>query len=113
MKTVTKILICILALCLLLPFVASCDKKNQSGSHHKPPPQTGDSQQTDPSGSGDGDTVTTPEDPNAGIEMPDVVDMGGYVYKAYVRTHAGDTLDEQLAHGNNRYQCSITARKKN
>ena len=100
MKGITKILVCLLALCMLLPFVASCG--NKGGGHHQKPP-AGNNQQTTPSGGGSSDDK--PVDPDAGIEMPEIVDMDGYTYKAYVRAHAGDTLDEQLAHGNNRYAC--------
>ena len=100
MKTATKILICLLTLCLLLPFVASCNNKKGSGSHQKPPPSS--NQQSTSSGDNNREETV---DPDAGIEMPDIIDMDGYTYKAYVRTFAGETLDEQLQHGNNRYQC--------
>ena len=72
---------------------------DQSGGHRKPPSQN-NGQQTTPSSGGNG-----PENPDAHIEMPELVDMNGYVYKAYVRAHAGDTLDEQIEHGNNFYKC--------
>lgn len=106
MKSITKILICFLALCLLLPCIASCKKKGGSG-HHQKPPAGDDSQQTTPVGGGS-DHVGDPEvttDPDADIVMPELVDMGGYTYRAYVRDHAGDTLEEQLQHGNNFYKC--------
>ena len=105
MKSITKILICFLALCLLLPCIASCKKKGGSG-HHQKPPAGDDSQQTTPVGGGS-DHVGDPEvttDPDADIVMPELVDMGGYTYRAYVRDHAGDTLEEQLQHGNNFYK---------
>ena len=109
MKTATKVLVLLLALCLMLPFVASCNKKNQGGNHKKPPAE--DAQQTTPVGANNNGSNNNPggvegtTDPDADIIMPDVVDMEGYTYRAYVRTYAGDTLDEQMAHGNNRYQC--------
>ena len=116
MKSITKILICLLALCLLCPLVASCNKKKNNGSYQKPPesatqPNTpsggGNSGNGGSSGNGGNGGGGNEEivDPDAGIIMPEVVDMEGYTYKAYVRTHAGDTLDEQLQHGNNRYAC--------
>ena len=110
MKTLTRVLICLLALCLMLSFMASCNKKNQGGNHKKPPADA--TQETTPAGGGnsgggnggdDDSEVTT--DPDADIIMPDLVDLDGYTYRAYVRTYAGDTLDQQMAHGNNRYQC--------
>ena len=99
-----RVLICLLTLCMLLPFMASCGKKNQT--EHKKPPAS-DNTQTTPVGGGSngGGNSGIQNNPDAGIEMPEIVDMEGYTYKAYVRTYAGDTLDEQLQHGNNRYQC--------
>lgn len=94
MKTLTKMLLCLLALCLLVPAVASCGKK--------------DSDKNSP------DKQTTPivdnggaDDPDAGIDMPEIIDMGGYTYKAYVRMFSGDTLEDQWTggNGNNLYKC--------
>ena len=68
----------------------------QDDSHKKPPVS-----QTTPGGS----LQETTPDPDANIEMPPKVDMDGYVYKAYVRKFAGDSLDDQMANGNNRYYC--------
>ena len=110
MKTLTRVLICLLALCLMLPFMASCNKKNQGANHKKPPADA--TQETTPAGGGNdgggndggGDSEVT-TDPDADIIMPDLVDLDGYTYRAYVRTYAGDALDQQMAHGNNRYQC--------
>ena len=104
MKTMKRVLICLLTLCMLLPFMASCGNKNKN--EHKKPPASNNTQTT-PVGGGNGNSGNggTQNNPDAGIEMPEIVDMEGYTYKAYVRTYAGDTLDEQLQHGNNRYQC--------
>lgn len=90
MKRFTKILTCLLALCLLVPCVVSCNekKKNPTNNPNKKPSSS----------------VTT-TDPDANIEKPELVDMDGYIYKAYVRDVVGDTLDEQLAGGNNLYRC--------
>ena len=91
MKTATKILICLLALCMLLPCAVSCNqkKKKPASNQNKKPTSS----------------VVTTVDPDADIEKPDIIDMDGYTYKAYVRDFSGDTLDEQLASGNNLYRC--------
>lgn len=108
MKTVTKLLICALAVCMLLPFMASCNEKKPNEMQYQTPPPEAD-QQTTPSANGGNtgsgpaeETTTEPEDVTV---PPEKVDLGGYTYRAYVRTHAGDTLDEQIAHGNNNYKC--------
>jgi hypothetical protein len=95
--------------------VASCNKKKNNGSYQKPPesstqpdkPTDGGNNGTGNGGGNDNndDDTNKPVDPDAGIVMPEIVDMDGYTYKAYVRTSAGETLDEQLQHGNNRYAC--------
>ena len=114
MKTVTKILICLLAFCMILPFMASCNKNNSNGGVQYQTPPPNDEQQTTPaSGEGNGngngnggeveETTTSPDDL---LDMPEVVDMNGYTYKAYVRKFAGsDTIDDQMANGNNRFFC--------
>ena len=111
MKKIQKVLICLLVACLILPFLAACGKKNQNGDYKKPP--TEENQQGDPSDSGNSDNGGNDNDdegdetvnPDADVVMPEIVDLEGYTYRAYVRVHAGDTLQEQLDHGNNRYQC--------
>ena len=114
MKRLQKVLVCLLVACLILPFMASCNKKKQNNDYKKPPaseteqttPANGNSGNSGNSGSdGPVDDDDKPEDPDAGIIMPEIVDMEGYTYRAYVRTKAGDTLQEQLDHGNNRYAC--------
>ena len=92
MKTITRILICLLALFVLLPCAVSCNQKKK-----KPPTSTSNKKPTT--------SVVTTVDPDADIEKPELIDMDGYIYKAYVRDFAGDTLDEQLASGNNLYRC--------
>ena len=101
-SALSLILVAATVVCLVI----GAGNKQQSGAHHKPPPSTNDAQTT-PSSSGGGNTPqeTTTPDPDAGIVKPEVVNMNGYTYRAYVRTHAGDTLDEQLANGNNNYKC--------
>ena len=90
MKKIAKILVCLLAVCMLLPAMASCNEKDKkpTGNQNKRP--TSEEESTDP---------------DAHIEKPELVDMDGYTYKAYVRDFAGDSLDEQLANGNNNYKC--------
>ena len=115
MKRLTKILICVLAFCMLLPLMASCNEKKPNGMEYQTPPPE-ETEQTTPStggnddgtgGNDDDDVIkeTTTPDPDAGIIKPEKIDMGGYTYKAYVRMFAGDSLDEQLANGNNTYKC--------
>ena len=114
MKKITKILICILAFCVLLPLMASCNEKKQGGMEYQTPPPE-ETEQTTPSEGGnggnngtggDGSGETTTADPNGGIDWPDKIDMGGYTYRAYVRKNAGsDTIDDQMANGNNRFYC--------
>ena len=114
MKKITKILICILAFCVLLPLMASCNEKKPGGMEYQTPPPV-ETEQTTPSEGGnsgnngtggDGSEETTTADPNGGIDWPDKIDMGGYTYRAYVRKNAGsDTIDDQMANGNNRFYC--------
>ena len=102
MKTITRVLILLLALCMVLPFMASCNDKNNNNNNNN-----NNNKQTTPSGQTP-DTPTGPVDPDANIIMPEVIDMGGYTYKAYVRKYAGETPDAhkaQIANGNNRYEC--------
>ena len=112
MKTATKILICLLAFCMILPFMASCNKNNSTGGVQYQTPPPNEEEQTTPAGganngNGNGgaveETTTSPDDL---LDMPEIVDMGGYTYKAYVRKYAGsDTIDDQMANGNNRFFC--------
>ena len=114
MKKTTKILICILAFCVLLPLMASCNEKKPGGMEYQTPPPE-ETEQTTPSEGGnggnngtggDGSEETTTADPNGGIDWPDKINMGGYTYRAYVRKYAGDdTTDTQMQNGNNRFYC--------
>ena len=50
----------------------------------------------------------TPPSQEEDIEMPEKVDMDGYIYRAYVRDFAGtdpDALMAQINNGNNDYRC--------
>ena len=88
MKILTKTFVCFLALCMLLSAMVSCGKKPSGGNRNN-------------SSNGIG-----MEDLDADIVKPEIVDMNGYVYKAYVRAYAGgDELAEQLEFGNNDYKC--------
>ncbi len=114
MKNITKILILLLTLCMIIPFFAAC---NEDNGGHKTPPPSGDNTTTpsggdDNSGNGgdgdDGKEETTTPDPYGGVIMPEEIDLNGYTYKAYVRTHAGTSPDAhkaQVANGNNDYKC--------
>ena len=114
MKKITKILICILAFCVLLPLMASCNEKKPGGIEYQTPPPE-ETEQTTPSEGGnggnngtggDGLEETTTADPNGGIDWPDKINMDGYTYRAYVRKYAGDdTTDTQMQNGNNRFYC--------
>lgn len=95
--------------------MASCNEKKPNGMEYQTPPPE-ETEQTTPSAGGNDDETggnddddvikeTTTPDPDAGIIKPEKIDMNGYTYKAYVRMFAGDSLDEQLANGNNTYKC--------
>lgn len=93
MKRITKVLILLLALCMIIPCFAACNNNNKK----KDPNQT-----TPPSGD-----VTTPPVEDT-IDMPEVINMNGHVYKAYVRQQAGtspDAHNAQIQNGNNDYRC--------
>lgn len=115
MKKYIKVLICALAFCMLLPFMASCNEKKPGNVQYQTPPPEETAQTTPPAGGnggtgggtgGGGSEETTTPDPDGGIDWPDKIDMGGYTYRAYVRKNAGsDTIDDQMANGNNRFYC--------
>lgn len=125
MKRITRILILLLALCMIIPCIAACNN-NKGGGHKTPAPTDNNGQQNNPSNDnsgnngnsgnggnggnggneGNGDTTTTPPEEN--IILPEVVDMDGYVYRAYVRDQAGTSPTAhaaQIANGNNDYRC--------
>ena len=93
MKRITRVLILLLALCMIIPCFAACNNNNKK----KDPNQT-----TPPSGD-----VTTPPVEDT-IDMPEVININGHVYKAYVRQQAGtspDAHNAQIQNGNNDYRC--------
>ena len=100
MKRITKVLILLLALCMIIPCIASCKKEPDK----KPAPNTGNNASTTPNS---GESITTP-DPGPQVEMPEVINMEGYTYRAYVRDFAGTSPDAhkaQVQNGNNDYRC--------
>ena len=87
MKRITKLLILLLALCMILPCMAACGKKKAPEKNK-----------------GNGPSNSQ----NSEIDMPEIVDMDGYTYKAYVRDFAGtdpDAHNAQVQNGNNDYRC--------
>ncbi len=87
MKRITKVLILLLALCMILPCMAACGEKKDNNKNK---------------GNGPGNSQ------NSEIDMPEIVDMDGYTYKAYVRDFAGtdpDAHNAQVQNGNNDYRC--------
>ena len=112
MKNIAKVFILLLALCMIVPCIAACNKNN-TPTHQTPPPS--DDTTTTPSGGNNGggesggniEEETTP-DPYGGVVMPEQLNMNGYTYKAYVRDHAGTSPDAhkaQVNNGNNDYRC--------
>ncbi len=103
MKRITKVLIIFLALCLLVPMIAACNK-DKGGNNNTTTP-VNQNNGGNPDDTDDPDETTEPEDV---VELPEAINMNGYVYKAYVRKFAGTTPDAyqaQLQNGNNRYEC--------
>ena len=114
MRKITKLLILLLALCMIIPCIAACNK-DKGGQHQAPPPEENT---TAPNGGSTDDDLdwedddTDPDDDDddnkTAIEMPEKIDMKGYVYKAYVRDYAGENPDAhtaQINNGNNDYRC--------
>ncbi len=98
MKKLTKLVVLLMAMAMLVSCLAACggDKTEETTTKD-------DQQQT-----------TKPNDNNdnhtSNDGMPEVVDMrdpngNEYVYRAYVRIHGGDSVDEQVQNGNNIYKC--------
>ncbi len=125
MKKVARFLILLLVVVMLASAFAACNN-NKKPVHQTPPPSTdtttpsgndgdnvtddgdnGDDEVTTPAPDDDEDDgeddeeITTP-DPNLPV-MPDKMDLGGYTYKAYVRSNAktNDTTED----GNPLFYC--------
>ena len=87
MKTVVRILVLLLAVAMLVTCFAACNKNNKNNNNNKKP--TG------------GNTTNNTTD--LGYEMPDKVDLGGYTYRAYVRSNA--STGDPFADGNPAFYC--------
>ena len=105
MKRITKVLVLLLALCMLVTCFAACNKKTPD---KKPAPNNGGNTGTGTTPGGQVEEVTTPGDEGPQVIMPEVVNMEGYTYRAYVRDFAGTSPDghkAQVNNGNNDYRC--------
>ena len=108
MKKAVKIVTLLLAIVMLVSCFAACNDKKGGG--HKTPPPTEDNggQTTTPSGSDSGnsgntgDTTTPPPEAEPPI-MPDIVDLDGYVYRAYVRSNVA--TGTPVEDGNPEFYC--------
>ena len=97
-KQLIAIVAAVVAVAVLVPVIILLPKDNNKPTHQTPPP-SGDTTTT-PSG---GSVESTTPDPYAD-QLPDKVDLGGYTYKAYVRSNAttgGDTMED----GNPSFYC--------
>jgi hypothetical protein len=106
MKRITRVLILLLALCMLVSCFAACNNKKKTPDKKPAPTDNGNNTVTTPGGQQE--EVTTPPDEGPQIVMPEVIDMDGYTYRAYVRDFAGTSPDAhkaQVANGNNDYRC--------
>lgn len=109
MKKAVKILTMLLAVVMLVSCFAACN--NNKGGGHKTPAPTDNNEKTttpaesgnsDGTGNGDNDNVTTPPVENQPI-MPEKADLGGYTYRAYVRSNA--TTGTPVEDGNPAFYC--------
>ena len=96
MKKAVKILTLLLAVIMLVSCFAACNKNNNPGTTTP----SGNSGNT-PNPGGDNQN-TNPEDP--GYVLPEKVDLGGYVYKAYVRSNT-PTGGPPMEDGNPAFYC--------
>ena len=81
MKKAVKILTLLLAVVMLFSCFAACNKNANTNPNGTTPAGNGGNNQKP----GNDNQNTTPEDP--GYVLPEQVDMGGYIYKAYVRSN--------------------------
>ena len=96
MKKAVKILTLLLVVVMLVSCFAACNTNNNPNST-TPAGNGGNNQKP-----GGDNQNTNPEDP--GYTLPEKVDLGGYIYKAYVRSNnptGGDTMED----GNPAFYC--------
>ena len=96
-KQLIAIISAVVVVAILVPVIILIPKGNTNNNPSKKPPVT--TQGTTPGNAGE---VTTPGEID--YVLPDKVDMGGYTYKAYVRSNAatgGDTMED----GNPSFYC--------
>ena len=112
MKKVAKLLILLLALAMMTSCFAACNK-DKGGQHKAPPPEENTTAST--GGNNDDDIDDGGEDIGGGIEggddvevdldMPEKVNLGGYTYKAYVRSNTPITGGNTMEDGNPSFYC--------
>ena len=89
-KQLIAIIAAFVAVAILVPVIILLPKNNNTSKPGKNPTTPNNGQ------------VAQPGDTN--IVMPEVVDMDGFIYRAYVRDFAGEYEDQTL-YGNNDYRC--------
>ena len=107
MKKVAKLLILLLVVAMMASCFAACNK-DKGGSHKTPPPE----ENTTASNNGNTDVDWDDEDDGeeedkeeVDLDMPEKVNLGGYTYKAYVRSNAAITGGNTLEDGNPSFYC--------
>jgi hypothetical protein len=98
MKKIAKLLVMVLVVAMMASCFAACNDKKPT--HQTPPPS--DDVTTTPDGNGNVTETTTP-DPST-PPPPQKVDMGGYTYRAYVRSNAA-TGGSPMEDGNPSFYC--------
>lgn len=83
MKKVARFLLLLLAVAMMISCFAACGKKDDK----KKKPTTNNNNNT-----------------TAGVDMPDIVDLDDYIYRAYVRSNAA-TGGDSMADGNPSFYC--------
>lgn len=88
-----------LAVVILVPVIIVIATNGNSNTPPKKPPVT--NQSTTPSNGSSGDVTTPPEE--AGVDMPDKVNLEGYTYRAYVRSNV--STGTPVEDGNPAFYC--------
>ena len=103
MKKTVRILTFMLAVLMLVACFAACNKNK--GGHKTPAPTDEEQTNNNPSNTGNGnggEEETTPgEDP---VIMPDIIDLEGYTYRAYVRSNVA--TGTPVEDGNPAFYCT-------